>query len=74
LPECVERCIGGAEVVRSFDDSVMRGLLLHHLLWRINQSAGHTARTRLRATLTTLAERVACDTGNGLSALTLAVR
>lgn len=74
LPECVERCIGGADVVRSFDPPLLRGLVLHHLLWRINQSTGHAPRARLRATLSTLAEQVARDSGNGLAALTLAAR
>jgi hypothetical protein len=74
LPECVERSIGGSPVVRSMDDAVLRGLVLHHLLLRINQSNGQASRARLRATLSTLARRVACETGNGLSALTLAAR
>ena len=74
LPECVERSIGGPAVVRSMDEPVLRGLLLHHLLLRINQSAGQASRARLRATLSSIAERVACDSGNGLSAMTLAAK
>jgi hypothetical protein len=74
LPECVERAIGGSAVVRSMDAEVLRGLVLHHLLLRINESNGQASRARLRATLSTLAERVACDTGNGLASLTLAAK
>jgi hypothetical protein len=74
LPECVERCVGGATVVRSFDAAVLRGLVLHHLLLRINQSTGQAARARLRATLSTIAARVACDSGNGMASLVLAGR
>jgi hypothetical protein len=74
LPECVERAIGGSAVVRSLDEGVMRGLILHHLLLRINESNGQPSRARLRATLTTMAERVARDSGNGLASLTLAAR
>ncbi len=70
--DCVERCIGGPRTIASFDAAVLRGLLLHHLLWRINQSQGHPARARLRAVLTTLAENVAVAPGNGLAGLTLA--
>lgn len=69
LRDCIEVCIGGPPVVRSFDHRVLRGLLLHHLLIRINRSRHQPARARLRATLTSLAERVALDPDNGLSAL-----
>lgn len=69
IRECVERCIGGPIAVASFDAPLLRALILHHLLWRINQSHGHPARTGVRAMLTTLAEAVASDAGNGLDAL-----
>jgi hypothetical protein len=69
LRDCIEECIGGPSVVRSFDPRVLRGLLLHHLLSRINRSRHQPARAGLRATLTALAERVARDPDNGLSAL-----
>jgi hypothetical protein len=72
LRECIEVCIGGPSVVRSYDPRVLRGLLLHHLLSRINRSRHQPARARLRATLTSLAERVALDPDNGLSALPMA--
>jgi hypothetical protein len=70
--ECVERCIGGARTIASFDDTVLRGLLLHHLVWRINQSQGHPSRSRLRAALTSLAEAVSLAPGNGLAGLAAA--
>jgi Phosphotransferase enzyme family len=65
--ECVERCIGGAEVIARFDDDLLRALVLHHLAWRINQSRGHAARAQLRATLIRFAEAVAVAPGNGLA-------
>jgi hypothetical protein len=43
-------------------------LLLHHLLWRINQSHGHPTRARLRERLTAIAEQVAAGSGSGLLA------
>jgi hypothetical protein len=70
--DCVERCIGGPGVAEAFDPGVLRALLLHHLLWRINQSHGLPARARLRAKLTSLVEKIALAPGNGLSGLTLA--
>ena len=70
--DCVERCIGGPRAAGVFDPGVLRALLLHHLLWRINQSHGLPARARLRATLTSLVERIALAPGNGLSGLTRA--
>lgn len=70
--DCVERCIGGPHAVASFDDGLLRALLLHHLLWRINQSHGHPGRARLRAKLTVLAEAVALAPGNGLAGLAAA--
>ena len=65
--DCVERCIGGPAAIARFDDDVLRALLLHHLVWRINQSRGQAARARLRATLIRLAEAVAMAPGNGLA-------
>lgn len=70
--DCVERCIGGPRAAGTFDPAVLRALLLHHLLWRINQSQGLPARARLRKTLTSLVERIALAPGNGLSGLTRA--
>ena len=70
--DCVERCIGGPGTIASYDDTTLRGLLLHHLVWRINQSQGHPARSRLRATLTALAEAVSVAPGNGLAGLAAA--
>ena len=67
--DCVERCIGGPRAVASFEDDVLRTLLLHHLLWRINQSHGHPGRARLRAILIALALGVALAPGNGLAGL-----
>ena len=65
--ECVERCIGGQDGIAAFDDDVLRALLLHHLVWRINQSRGQAARARLRGTLIRIAEAVAIAPGNGLA-------
>jgi hypothetical protein len=70
--DCVERCIGGPRAVASFGDGVLRTLLLHHLLWRINQCRPHPGRARLRAKLTTLAAAVAVAPGNGLGGLAAA--
>ena len=72
MRECVERSIGGRNAVASFDPPVMKALILHHLLWRINQSHGYPARARLRNSLTKLAYAVAADRGNGLDALSMA--
>jgi aminoglycoside phosphotransferase (APT) family kinase protein len=68
--DCVERCIGGPRAVAAFDPGVLRALLLHHLLWRINQSHGVPARARLRTVLIALTAGVAAARGNGLSGLT----
>lgn len=72
--DCVEHCIGGPGAIAGFEDDVMRGLLLHHLLWRINQSQGYGARLRLRQTLTRFAEAVAAAPGNGLAGFDVGVR
>lgn len=65
--ECVERCIGGQDAIAAFEDDVLRALLLHHLVWRINQSRGQAARAWLRGTLIRIAEAVAIAPGNGLA-------
>ena len=70
--DCVERCIGGAEAIAGIDADVLRALLLHHLVWRINQSRGQAARTWLRGTLIRIAEAVAVAPGNGLAGLAAA--
>jgi hypothetical protein len=72
MRDCVEHSIGGPRAVDAFDPGVLRALLLHHLLWRINQSHGVPARARLRAVLIALAEGIAAASGNGLSGLTRA--
>lgn len=69
LAECVERCLDGTPSFASFGDTVVHGLLLHHLLWRINQCHDQPRRARLRAWLTALVERAAWAPGNGLSAI-----
>jgi hypothetical protein len=70
--DCVERCIGGAEAIDAIDADVLRALLLHHLVWRINQGRGKSARTWLRGTLIKIAEAVAVAPGNGLAGLAAA--
>ena len=68
LKDCLEQCIAAPASLGRFDDEVVRGLLLHHLLWRINQSHGHPTRARLRERLTAIAEQVAAESGSGLAA------
>ena len=68
IDECLKRCIG-TPLPEAFDDAAMRALLLHHLLWRINQSHGHPTRARLGIRLASLVERVAAAPGNGLMAV-----
>jgi hypothetical protein len=72
VQECVERCIGGPAAIAALDDDVLRALLLHHLVWRINQSRGQAARTWLRGALIRIAEAVAMAPGNGLGGLAAA--
>ncbi len=69
LKECLEQCIAAEASPREFDDETIRALLLHHLLWRINQSHGHPTRARLRERLTAIAGQVAAAPGNGLAAI-----
>lgn len=69
LKDCLEQCIAASLSLGPFDDEAVRGLLLHHLLWRINQSHGHPTRARLRERLTAIAEQVAAGSGNGLAAV-----
>lgn len=54
LAECFERCLASAPP----DEEVVTALLLHHLLWRINQCDGHPTRAGLRARLAGLVEEV----------------
>jgi hypothetical protein len=67
--ECVERCLAATTSFGRLDDGTVHGLLLHHLLWRINQCHGHPTRERLRAWLTAAVQRVVWAPGNGLSAI-----
>ena len=69
MAECLEQCVGAATAAAPFNDAAVRGLLLHHLLWRINQAHGHPTRAQLRARLAVLAERVTCAPGQGLPAI-----
>lgn len=69
LERCLEQCIAATTSRERFDDDTVRALLLHHLLWRINQSHGHPTRARLRERLTAYAEQVAAASGNGLAAI-----
>lgn len=52
IAQCLQLCLAPALSAGAFDIDATRGLLLHHLLWRIEQCHDCPPRDRLRATLT----------------------
>jgi Phosphotransferase enzyme family len=52
IKECLELCLAPALAAGTFGTDATRALLLHHLLWRIEQCRDCPQRDRLRATLT----------------------
>lgn len=56
--ECLQVCITHALDRGGVSEDAVPGLLLHHLLWRIERSRGLATRERLRATLTRYASEL----------------
>jgi hypothetical protein len=52
LRECVHLCLAPAVAAGPFDIDCIPGLVLHHLLWRIERCEGYPARAGLRIALT----------------------
>lgn len=69
MADCLEQCLSRAMGDNTFADFELRGLLLHHLLWRINESHGRPSRAGLCARLTSVVERAATASGNWMSAV-----
>jgi hypothetical protein len=72
IADCFNRCITATIAAEPYGEATRRGLLLHHVLWRINQCHGHPTRAPLRARMVSIAERVAGAPGDGLLAVTSA--
>ena len=51
LQECIARCVEPARQDEHVDERSVPGLLMHHLLWRINQCYGVERRAPLRSIL-----------------------
>jgi hypothetical protein len=56
---CIERCVASARGDEDVPDRALRALLMHHLLWRVNQCDGLERRDRLRQLLLKWADEVA---------------
>jgi hypothetical protein len=69
LAECLKACVRGSLTDAVVSTEQLPGLLLHHLLWRINQCEGVARRARLREILIGLARDVARTPGVFLSDL-----
>jgi hypothetical protein len=72
VAECLDMCVRPALRAGQCDEAALRGLLFHHLLWRINQTYGLPTRAPLRAQLTHVAARVAASRGDWRTAVAAA--
>jgi aminoglycoside phosphotransferase (APT) family kinase protein len=58
VEECLDACTRAEAALGGFDETAVRALLFHHLLWRIQQCEGLPTRARLKAWLTSTLKRL----------------
>jgi hypothetical protein len=61
LRECLHACLAPAMAAGPFDVECLPGLVLHHLLWRIERCEGCPARAGLRVALTRYVRELLAD-------------
>jgi len=64
---CLDSSVRYAAERGRYDERVVEGLLLHHLLWRIRRSLASPARSALRQSLLTILNAFAANPGAWLS-------
>jgi phosphotransferase family enzyme len=72
IAECVQRCVEAARKHDDIDPRLLPALLLHHLLWRINQCDGLARRDALRRVLLRWTDELTTTPENFLGTLAAA--